>query len=223
MLRRSVELALNARDEFWATPENRTGRYRPLVAASIGPYGAFLADGSEYTGDYDLDGAGLAAFHRQRLEILAGCGADLLACETIPSAVEARVLVDLLEELPDSRAWISFSCRDRERICDGTQMAAVAAEVTRSPQVIAVGINCTAPGHVRSLISAARRATAKPIVVYPNSGEEYDAEAKRWRQGETQPRFSEAAVQWVEEGARLVGGCCRTGPAEIRSLRRRLL
>ncbi len=222
-LRRSVELALAARDEFWATPENRAGRQRPLVAASIGPYGAFLADGSEYSGDYDLDAAGLADFHRRRLGLLALCGADLLACETIPSAIEARVLVGLIEEIPGCRTWVSFSCRDGQRICDGARLAAIAAEIAASPRVIAVGVNCTAPRHIGTLISAVRGVTVKPIVAYPNSGETWDAESMQWLASDRAPAALTAAAEWIERGARIVGGCCCTGPGEIRDLRRRLL
>ena len=153
-LRRSVELALAARDRFWTAPENRAGRQRPVVAAGIGPYGAFLADGSEYTGDYDLGARGLARFHRRRLRILADCGADLLACETLPSAVEARVLVDLLEDIPGARAWLSFSCRDGERISDGTPLAQVAAEITGSDRIAAIGVNCTPPRWIGPPVTA---------------------------------------------------------------------
>ena len=223
MLRRSVELALAARDEFWQAAVNRRGRQRPLVAAGIGPYGAFLADGSEYTGDYDLEADGLARFHRRRLAILAGCGADLLACETIPSAVEARVLADLLGESPGAHGWISFSCRDGERLCDGTPIGAAAAPIVAAPAVVAVGVNCTAPRHVGTLITALRQVTARPIVVYPNSGERYDAAAGRWLPGDERPDLVAAAPGWVELGARAVGGCCRIGPDQIRRLRRRLL
>jgi homocysteine S-methyltransferase len=223
LLRLSVELARAARDEFWAVAGNRAGRHRPLVAASVGPYGAFLADGSEYRGDYDLDASGLACFHRRRLAILAGSGADLLACETLPSAIEARVLVELLAEIPGCPAWLSFSCRDGERIRDGTPLATIAAEVAASPRAIAVGVNCTAPAHLARLIPAVRRGTAKPIVVYPNSGEHYDAATGRWLPGDCAPRLADGAAEWVALGARLVGGCCRTGPGEIRELRQRLL
>ncbi len=222
-LRRSVELALAARDEYWRQPHNRAGRERPLVAASVGPYGAFLADGSEYSGAYDLDADGLARFHRRRLEILAASGADLLACETIPAATEARALVDLLAEIPGARAWISFSCRDGERLSDGTPIAVAAAELADAPQVIAVGVNCTAPRHVGSLIASLRRATDKPIAAYPNSGERYDAREKRWLPADSARELSAAAGEWVDLGARLIGGCCRTGPRHIRALRRSLL
>ena len=223
LLRRSVELAREARDELWADPARRSGRRRPLVAASVGPYGAFLADGSEFTGDYDLDAAGLARLHRRRLGILAASGADLLACETIPCAVEARVLVGLLEAIPGAAAWLSFSCRDGARIRDGTLLAAIAAEVAASPSVVAVGVNCTAPRHVGALVEALRGVTAKPLVVYPNSGERYDVEARQWRRDDEPVDLAAAAAAWVELGARIVGGCCRVGPREISGLRRRLL
>ena len=224
MLRRSVELALAAREAFWAVPRNRSGRHRPLVAASVGPYGAFLADGSEYKGAYDLDADGLADFHRQRLQILAGSDADLLACETIPSAVEARVLVGLLESVPDCQAWMSFSCRDGTHISDGTEIAAIAAEVAESSRVVAVGINCTAPRHIASLIAIVREVAAgTPIVVYPNSGESYDGVAKQWLPGEHPLDLAGASAGWVEMGALIIGGCCRTKPRDIRRLRHRLL
>lgn len=223
MVRRSVELALATREAFWAIPRNRSDRRRPLVAASVGPYGAFLADGSEYKGTYDLDANGLADFHRQRLQILAASDADVLACETIPSALEARVLVGLLESIPDCCAWMSFSCRDGTHISDGTEIAAIAAEVAESSRVVAVGINCTAPRHIASLIAILREVDVGPIVVYPNSGESYDAEAKRWLPGEHHLDLADDAARWVEMGARIVGGCCRTKPRDIRRLRRRLL
>ena len=222
LLRRSVELALSAREEFWAATANRAGRLRPLVAAGVGPYGAWLADGSEYRGDYHLDEAGLVEFHRRRLAVLADSGADLIACETIPSAVEARVLVDLLEAMPGRTAWVSFSCRNGKQICDGTPISEIAHRIEGSPAA-ALGVNCTAPRHLPSLIAALRRGTDKPIVAYPNSGERYEAGGKHWLPGEPQVELADEAVGWVERGARIVGGCCRTGPKEIRDLRRSLL
>ncbi len=127
VIRRAVRLVIEARDEFWAVGANRAGRLRPLAAAGVGPYGAYLADGSEYTGTYDLDEAGLIDFHRERWAILAGGGADILACETIPSLAEARALARLLSETPGVYAWFSFSCRDGAHISDGTPIADCAA------------------------------------------------------------------------------------------------
>jgi homocysteine S-methyltransferase len=223
LLRRSVELATTARDTFWSNAANRVGRHRPIVAASIGPYGAYLANGAEYTGDYDLAEAGLVAFHRERLEILAASGADLLACETIPSAAEARALARLLAEAPDARAWFSFSCRDGEHISDGTPFAECVRELAPHPQVVALGVNCTAPRHVESLLRAARPLTAKPIVAYPNSGERYDATSRTWQGLRSAADWGECGREWRDAGARLIGGCCRTGPGHIRSLRAALV
>jgi homocysteine S-methyltransferase len=224
LLVRSVTLARQARDDFWAQPGNRGRRLRPLVAASIGPYGAFLADGSEFRGDYDLSTAELERFHRRRWNILASCGADLLACETLPSRGEALALRGLLEQTPATVAWFSFSCRDSECISDGTAIEVVAEDLQDCPQIVALGINCTSPRFILDLVRALRRATDRPIVVYPNSGEGWDADARSWiAAGRDALALDGAGQLWFHAGARLLGGCCRTGPAQISALRRRLL
>ncbi|MET8334600.1 homocysteine S-methyltransferase [Streptosporangium canum] len=201
----SVRLAAEARDS------HGTG----TVAASVGPYGAYLANGAEYTGDYDLDEDGLADWHRDRWHILAGSGADLLACETIPSYAEARALGRLLAETPGTRAWVSFSCRDGEHISDGTPLKEAAALFAGDPQVIAVGVNCTAPRHIPSLIG---RIEGKPVMVYPNSGETWDAANRRWLGLADPAEFGAAAAGWHAAGSAFVGGCCRTTPEHIRQI-----
>jgi homocysteine S-methyltransferase len=218
LLVRSVDLARAARDAFAEGPSGRAARPRPIVAASIGPYGAYLANGAEYTGEYDLDERGLQAFHRERLHVLASSGADLLACETIPSAVEARALGALLAELPTARAWMSFSCRDGRHLRDGTPLAESVCAVATLPQVVAVGVNCTAPEHVESLLRTARAVTEKPLVAYPNSGERYDARTKTWHGRSTSGDWAGLGRAWRRAGARLVGGCCRTGPEHVKAL-----
>lgn len=218
LLRRSVRLALEARDAFWREPANRAGRPRPLVAASVGPYGAFLADGSEYRGDYRLGEAELMDFHRLRMATLLEAGADLLACETLPCFAEARALVRLLAEFPGANAWISFSARDEMHLCHGEALAECAAWLDAQSQIVAVGVNCTAPRYVPALVQAARAATSKPIVAYPNSGEIYHAENHRWEGTATCAAFAAAAERWYADGARLIGGCCRTTPDHIRAL-----
>ena len=176
----SVGLALEAREAFWGEGSDREGRLEPLVAASIGPYGAFLADGSEYTGRYGISDQELYDFHRERWHILAQAGADLIACETIPGKGEAEVLLDLLSETPNQWAWISFSCRDGEHLSDGGLLRDASQACDSEPRVVAVGVNCTAPELIPSLIGEARKGTDKPIFVYPNSGEVYDAGKKQW-------------------------------------------
>ncbi|GAA0931939.1 homocysteine S-methyltransferase [Nonomuraea longicatena] len=206
LLRLSVELAGQARDEAG----------HGLVAASVGPYGAYLANGAEYTGDYDLDEEGLLAWHRPRWEILAGAGADLLACETIPSMAEARALARLVTETPGVKAWVSFSCRDEARINDGTPIEEAAALFAGNPQIVAVGVNCTAPRHVPGLIS---RLTVLPVVVYPNSGEVWDAGERRWHGLADPAEYGQTAKEWQDRGASMIGGCCRTTPEHIRQVR----
>jgi homocysteine S-methyltransferase len=215
---RSVQLARDARDAFWANPANRQLRPKPLVAASIGPYGAFLANGAEYTGDYDLDLDGLIAFHRPRLQLLAGSGADLLACETIPSLQEAQALAQLLAELPGRSAWISFSARDGQHTCHGEPIAECAAWLDSQPNIAAIGINCTPPRFIPELVQAIRSATSKPIVVYPNSGEVYQASDYSWHGNPDDPAYAELAEGWYASGAQLIGGCCRTTPADIAAI-----
>jgi homocysteine S-methyltransferase len=218
LLRRSVRLAVEARDAFWGDPANRAGRPRPLVAASVGPYGAYRADGSEYRGDYGLSEAELMDFHRPRMAALLEAHPDLLACETLPCFAEARALARLLAEFPAASAWISFSARDGTHICHGEPLAECAAWLEDWPRVAAVGINCTAPRHIPGLIEAARAVTRKPIVVYPNSGETYHPESHRWEGVATGAEFAAAARLWHQCGARLIGGCCRTTPDHIREI-----
>lgn len=220
LIRRAVSVAKEARDEFWSKPENRENRHRPLVAASVGPYGAFLADGSEYRGDYGLDEDELYNFHGPRWRLLVECRPDLMACETIPSAIEARALARLLTETPEMPAWVSFSCRDGRRINDGTPLRDAARLLDDILSVVALGINCTPPRFIPELVREARRVTDKPIVVYPNSGEIYDVQERSWIGLSIPDDFAEQSRTWREAGATLIGGCCRTGPRHITEIRR---
>lgn len=217
----AVRLAVEARDVFW-DGQGHQGRLRPLVAASVGPYGAYLANGAEYTGDYNLDTADLVAWHRPRWHILANSGADLLACETCPSRSELEAYCELLAEAPQMPAWVSFTARDGRHISDGTPIADCAARLNDIPNVVAVGVNCTPPRLMPELITAVRSATEKQIIVYPNSGERYDPVQKAWA-GESDPStYGTMCREWRKMGAVLIGGCCRTRPAHIRQIRDRV-
>ncbi len=218
LIARSVRLTVEARDAFWATEGVRAGRLRPLVAAGVGPYGAYLADGSEYTGVYDLDENGLLDFHAERWDILAGSAADLLACETIPSFTEARALLRLLDGTPGAYAWFSFSCRDGGHISDGTPIADCAAMLADHERVAAVGINCTPPRYIPDLIRAVAAVTDKSVIVYPNSGETYDPIGKHWLGQSVPAEFGTFSREWRKLGAGLIGGCCRTTPDHIRQI-----
>ncbi|MEV0056532.1 homocysteine S-methyltransferase [Saccharopolyspora shandongensis] len=203
LMRRSVELARLA-------GEVEPGRHR-WVAASIGPYGAMLADGSEYRGRYGLTKRRLQDFHRPRLEVLAEVRPDVFALETVPDVDEAEALVDAIAGL-DVPAWLSFTISgDRTRA--GQPLAEAFAVAESSDAIIAVGVNCSAPDDVLPAIEIARAATEKPIVVYPNSGEGWDAQRRAWT---GRARLSaEEARGWRAAGAQVIGGCCRVRPEDI--------
>ncbi|MDN3021724.1 homocysteine S-methyltransferase [Streptomyces sp. S.PB5] len=210
LLTASVELAREA-----ARRARAGGVTRPLwVAASVGPYGAMLADGSEYRGRYGLTVDELERFHRPRLEVLDAAGPDVLALETVPDADEAEALLRALRGL-HTPAWLSYSIDGRHTRA-GQPLEDAFALAADADEVIAVGVNCCAPEDVDAAIEIAARVTGKPVVVYPNSGEAWDAEARAWN---GRSSFAPDQVRaWQESGARLIGGCCRVGPAAITSI-----
>ncbi|XP_031491503.1 homocysteine S-methyltransferase 1 [Nymphaea colorata] len=222
LLRKSVALARDARDSFWSTVKKvpPRGHNRPLVAASIGSYGAYLADGSEYSGLYGhgvtLDK--LKDFHRRRLQVLVEAGPDLLAFETIPNKLEAQACIELLDEenitIP---SWICFSSIDGEHAASGESFKDCLDILNKSEKVNAVGINCTPPHLIENLILMFRKLTEKAIVVYPNSGEVWDGCAKRWLPSKCfdDLQFKLSVKRWQEAGANLIGGCCRTTPSTV--------
>ena len=205
LMRRSVELARAARAELAGD-----GRER-WVAASVGPYGAALADGSEYRGRYGLSVRELAAWHRPRLEALAEAAPDVLALETVPDIDEAEALMAAITGL-GIPAWLSYTI-DGERTRAGQPLAEAFAVAAGVPEIVAVGVNCCAPADVPAAIAAAREVTGKPVIVYPNSGEDWDARRRAWT---GRSRYSARAPrQWIAAGASIVGGCCRVRPADI--------
>ena len=215
LIAQSVELARRAREDYLATqPDAKT----LLVAGSVGPYGAFLADGSEYRGDYALPEAEMMAFHRPRIAALLAAGADLLACETLPSFAEAQALATLLTEFPDSTAWFSFTLRDAGHISDGTPLSEVVGWLNTQPQVVALGVNCVALESVTPALQQLQQLTDKPLVVYPNSGEQYDASSKTWHSAQSGCSLEHKLDEWQRAGAKLIGGCCRTSPKDIAAI-----
>lgn len=191
---------------------------KPLIAASVGPYGAYLADGSEYRGNYGVSDETLREFHLDRIRLLDRSNADFLACETIPSFQETKVLAEILNQV-DKSAWISFSCKDEHHISDGTIIEKCVSIFTNHPKVFAIGVNCTAPKYISGIIKCMKASSGdKKIVVYPNSGEAYNAESKTWL-GISEPKlFIEMVKEWTKLGADIIGGCCRIGPEHIRKI-----
>lgn len=242
LLAKSVDVAREARDIYYETCSkysnkelgldngNKVLTRRPiLIAASIGSYGAYLADGSEYSGQYGdamrLDF--LKEFHRRRIQVLAAAGPDLIAFETTPNKLEAQAYVEVLEEedikIP---AWVSFISNDGINVVSGDSVLECVSVVEASKHVAAVGINCTAPRFILDLILAMKKVTKKPIILNPNKGEHYDPVLKVWQTTEVAPTVDEDYVSyvnnWLEAGASMVGGCCRTTPHTIRGIYRAL-
>lgn len=195
-----------------------------LIAASIGSYGAYLADGSEYRGDYALDRRALVEFHRPRLHELVAAAPELLAFETIPSVVEAEAIAELLDETPGPRAWVSFSLRadnrEQVKISDGTPLARAIDSLRGHPRIAALGCNCVGPTEVLPALELlARETDGLPLIAYPNSGEHWHARA--WAGAQTDPdALVVLARDWLAAGARVIGGCCRTRPEHIAALAR---
>ena len=220
LMAESATLLNQARQGYLAAHPDHT--LPMLVAGSVGPYGAWLADGSEYVGNYIHDERTLKDFHRPRIAALLEEGVDILACETIPMLAEAQALTHLLEEeFPEATAWIAFSVRDDAHIADGTPIEECAAWLSQHPQIKAIGLNCTGMQHVEGMVKRLAAATTLPIVIYPNAGEHYDPTNKRWYPCETaQSLGSHASLvqRWYDAGARIIGGCCRTAPDDTRTV-----
>jgi homocysteine S-methyltransferase len=213
LLRQSVELVRKViieshRPETW-------------IAASAGPYGAYLADGSEFRGDYSLSAEQLYDFHAPRLEVLADAQPTLIACETIPLLREANAIARWVEssKVP---AWISFSCRDESSTCGGDLIQDCADFVDSVESIVAIGVNCTAPHLITTLVERIRERTTKLIVVYPNSGQRWDATTRSWTGSADINSFVELAKEWRTVGAHGIGGCCQTTPSHIQQLAKAL-
>ena len=214
----TVYLAKRAIKEAWESLDlsSRKGRTYPLVAGSIGPYAAYLADGSEYTGVYQVEAEELREFHRPRIQALVEAGADFLAIETIPNGLEASVLSSLLkEEFSDVEAYLSFTSQDGLHLSDGTPISLAAMTAQTCENIRAVGVNCTAPHFISGLLEEMARFTDKPLLTYPNSGEVYDGTLKIWKENPNEDSLAKNSLIWKEKGVRIFGGCCRTRPSDI--------
>lgn len=215
LLLKSVALADNARERITSTLNDGRRRW---VAASIGPYGARLQDGSEYHGNYNVSVDAITEFHEERFGVLAESGADVLACETIPNLDEARAFNTLLSNQLDTEAWFTFTSPDGVHTSHGEDLFECARLLDNQPGIVAIGVNCLKPHHVSMAISELRKGTSKPIVVYPNSGEVWNSLERKWDGAPENVSLAALAPEWIESGARIIGGCCRTGPGDIADL-----
>ncbi len=219
LIKTSATLLLEARDEWWKKEGQSQNRRYPITAASIGPYGAFLADGSEYRGDYELTKEQLRQFHQERIEILWNQGIDLIAAETIPRLDEAIVIAEIVQKL-NAKCWITFSAKNESQICNREEISECVKTLESFDCVAAVGVNCTAPQFIGDLIERINAVTNKPIIVYGNLGNNYDPDSKTWcAHGHSEATsYLNYAQQWKNLGARIIGGCCGTTPNEIKQI-----
>ncbi|XDV35821.1 hypothetical protein PO909_005696 [Leuciscus waleckii] len=224
MMMSGVQLAKETVREFMSHSPESEDRREPLVAGSVGPYGAFLHDGSEYTGAYEdkMTLEELKDWHRPQIQCLVKAGADLVAMETIPGLKEAEALVEVLKEFPEIKAWLSFSCKDIHNISSGRSFSEAVQVACRSTQLVAVGVNCCPAPLVKPLLESAKSHKKADLswVVYPNSGERWDPKTG-WIT-EKQMSFAKLSLDWKEQGALWIGGCCRVGPADITALKQQL-
>ncbi|MBS0937118.1 homocysteine S-methyltransferase [Lactiplantibacillus plantarum] len=215
LIQQAVTISHTARDASHVTDA--------VIAGSIGPYGAYLADGSEYTGAYQLTPSAYQDFHRERLALIMAAGVDVLALETMPRLDEVQALVQLITTtLPQQLYWVSFSIKDPQTLCDGTSLAVAAKWVAAQPNVVAVGVNCTTLENIAPALTTLKAAVAVPLIVYPNSGDQYDPVTKTWQATHMSHQFASFVPQWLAAGARIIGGCCRTTPKDIATVARAL-
>lgn len=229
LIKKAVNLAKEAVNLFCSEQKlisNDTKKYKPLIAGSCGPYGAFLHDRSEYTGNYNkyISKDILKEWHKSRIDALIDGGVDILAFETIPCELEAQAIVELLHDYPNIKAWMSFSCSaDGKSIVDGSNFKTVARycyENSLPGQIIAVGINCIAPSIVSSFFKDINSVDKPfvPLIVYPNSGETWTLETE-WQKTGNEPSINDFVDEWLDLGVRFIGGCCRTYAEDITKIK----
>ena len=216
LIKKSVELAQQAKEQYLT----QIGKNKPLfIAGSVGPYGAYLADGSEYTGNYQLSEEEFIEFHQIRIQALIDAKADILACETLPNFAEIKALVKVLKQYPTMTAWFSFTLKDANHLSDGTPLKEVIDYLNNVDQVVSVGINCIALEEVTAALTVLQTLTRKPLIVYPNSGEQYDPTTKQWHKNHQHNcTFKNQLPTWLKLGAKLIGGCCQTTPKDIEEI-----
>ena len=213
LIKQSVALAQQAKQQY--LDQIKSDKLL-VIAGSVGPYGAYLADGSEYTGNYQLSENEFIDFHQARMQALIDAKVDILACETLPNFVEIKALAKLLQQYPTMTAWFSLTLKDANHLSDGTPLVEVIDYLNQIDQVVSIGINCIALEKVSQALTELQTLTAKPLIVYPNSGEQYDPTTKQWHQDhQYNCTFDNQLPVWIKLGAKLIGGCCQTTPNDI--------
>lgn len=216
LITKAVEIARRAKSDFG---RDHPKAQIPLIAGSVGPYGAYLNDGSEYTGNYHLSKNEFKAFHLPHLRLLKQAGVDFFAFETVPNFTEVQALVELLRDnFKGVSAWVSFSVNHAFDLCDGTNLEQAISYLNQVPQISAVGVNCTDIENIAPILDRIKPLCQKPIVVYPNNGDDYDSSLGKWVSSSNKPKFTDITSNWIDKGAQIIGGCCRTTPDDIHDI-----
>lgn len=211
---KSVDLAEDVKNLFKKKYKNKK---KIMIAASIGPYGSYLSDGTEYKGDYDVNNKTIFDFHKSKIQILDNSNADVLAFEAIPSFREAKIISKILEDCK-KKSWVSFTCKNGLEISDGTLLATCCNFLKNNPNIFALGVNCTSPKYITQLIKLLKNNCGdKKIIIYPNSGKKYDSVNKIWI-GEKNNSFDNLLKEWIDLGIDILGGCCGIGPKQIKKI-----
>jgi len=219
LIGRSVTIANDAIRKFHESSPDMAKRPEPFIAASCGCYGAYLANGSEYRGDYHLDPEGYRNFHRERIDILAGAGAGIIAFETFPCMEEAAAVAELMDEYRDLLYWIVFTVKDAVSTSHGDNFNDCVRMLHGRKNLISAGINCSMPEFISPVLDSLDPALKKNFVVYPNSGEHYHTDCSCWKDDPSAADYRRLSEEWYGKGAVLIGGCCRTGPADIAKIK----
>ncbi|MDO4813753.1 MAG: homocysteine S-methyltransferase [Gemella sp.] len=226
VIKSSVEIAKDAIEKVWSelSEDEKASRLYPLINGDVGPYAGYLADGSEYTGDYgSITKEELKDFHRERIAILLEEGSDLLALETIPNILEVEALIELLaEEFADSEAYLSVTSQDGKTLSDGTSIEDFMKIVGDSKQILALGLNCSSAKNSDEFLKKLASLTDKPLVAYPNSGEIYDGATQSWKEDAHACSVVDYSADWLDQGVKVIGGCCRTRPSHIEELSKKI-
>ncbi len=219
LIGKSVRIAVDAIKIFNDSSPGMSNRPEPFFAASAGCYGAYLANGSEYRGDYHLDHAGYKMFHRERVDILVEAGAEIIAFETFPSMEEAEAVAELMDQYSGIEYWIVFTVKDAVSTSHGDNFKECIKLLHERKNLIAAGINCSSPQFITPVLDSLEPLYKNNFAVYPNSGEHYHNECSCWEDDPTASDYRRLAEEWYSKGARLIGGCCRTGPGDIAKIK----
>ncbi|VDP12281.1 unnamed protein product [Onchocerca flexuosa] len=202
--------------------EEHSGQKKVKIAGSVGPYGVFLNNGSEYNGNYvdELEEQVMVDYHMQQTIPLLQAGLKVIAYETVPSCIEAMAILKAADAIDHSyNFWISFSCKDNEQTCHNESFYKCIEKISYHPKILGIGINCTSPNYITPLLqSASTSVSSLPFIVYPNSGEIYESDTKKWRNGKCTFPNIEQLMEWKDLGVKVVGGCCRVGAEKIKEL-----